>query len=272
MYLAVKINWLLLFFLPFNAFALGNLFIIGGGAQSDALVQEYLDLCGRDKKMLVVAKASGYEEEVLRETIERFTTLGATQLNGYRCDGDANSCSEQLAQVECVYFSGGDQKRLVDHFANTSVMEQLKKIYQNGGTVAGTSAGAAIMSDVMLTGNIVDGAQSFNRIAKDHVESAAGFGFLSGFVVDQHFVKRQRQNRLISKVLENPELVGIGIDESTAVVFKNSTRRFEVVGAASVMVYDARTAQQLHVDEQKNFNAVNIKLSILTSGGSFALD
>ena len=252
-----------------NAFAFGNLFIIGGGTQSDALVENFLDLCGKEKSILVVAKASSFESEVIEETSKRFNGLGASKVKGYRCDTSANDCLDQLDGINCVYFSGGDQKKLTAHFSATNSLKKLHELFESGGTLAGTSAGAAIMSEVMLSGNIVDDASSFSRIASHHVEDISGFGFLKHFVIDQHFIKRKRQNRLLSKVLEVPALVGVGIDESTAIVFKNSTTDFTVVGAASVVVYDARGAKNLSTDQSHNFNATDIKLSILTSGSKF---
>ena len=257
--------------LPLNAFALGNLFIIGGGSQSDALVENFLNLCGKHKSILVVAKASSYETEVIQETSKRFNELGAKNVNGYRCDGLADECLAQLEDISCVYFSGGDQKKLTAHFGATKFLNKLHELFVSGGSLAGTSAGAAIMSQIMLSGNILDGATSFSRIARDHVEESEGFGFLKYFIIDQHFIKRKRQNRLLSKVLELPSLVGVGIDESTAIVFKNSLTSFSVVGAASVMVYDAREVKNLSTDSSNNFNATDIKLSILTSGSQFKL-
>jgi len=97
--------------LPLQCFAFGNLFIIGGGSQSDELVKEYLKLCGASNKLLIVAKASSLEEEVLAEVQTRFQTLGATNTHKYICQAQADQCLEQLSDVKCVYFSGGDQKK-----------------------------------------------------------------------------------------------------------------------------------------------------------------
>ncbi len=263
------LKYLTIFLIPLQAFALGNLFIIGGGKQPDQLVTSFLELCGKDKSILVVAKASSYEAEVIQETAKRFNDLGAKNVKGYRCDTLADDCLSQLEGIRCVYFSGGDQKKLTTHFASTQSMNKLHQIFTNGGTLAGTSAGAAIMSEVMLSGNILDDSTSFSRIANSHVEHVKGFGFLKDFIIDQHFIKRKRQNRLLSKVLEMPSLVGVGIDESTAIVFKNSLTDFHVLGEASVMVYDARKAENLTTDASGNFNGSDIKLSILISGGQF---
>ncbi|PIP91692.1 MAG: cyanophycinase [Bdellovibrionales bacterium CG12_big_fil_rev_8_21_14_0_65_38_15] len=259
---------ILLMLLPLQCFAFGNLFIIGGGSQSDELVKEYLKLCGASNKLLIVAKASSLEEEVLAEVQTRFQTLGATNTHKYICQAQADQCLEQLSDVKCVYFSGGDQKKLTEHFLGSKAIEKLHQIFADGGTMIGTSAGAAIMSEVMLSGNILDDAEGFSRIAVNHVEDSIGFGFLKNFIIDQHFVKRQRQNRLLSKVLELPYLVGVGIDESTAIVFKNTITEFTVTGQASVVIFDARQTSP-GLDGRGNFSVKNLSQSILSSDQTF---
>tara|TARA_R110002049_G_scaffold88982_2_gene224248 strand:- start:524 stop:1324 length:801 start_codon:yes stop_codon:yes gene_type:complete len=254
---------------PVQAFALGNLFIIGGGSQSDELVSEYLNLCGLENKILIIAKASSLEEEVLAEVEARFKNLGAKNTQKYICSGSADNCIKQLESVKCLYFSGGDQKKLTSHFGASQFLSKIKSEYDKGMTIIGTSAGAAIMSEIMLTGNILDDSRGFTRIAQSHVEDASGFGFVKNFIIDQHFIKRQRQNRLLSKVLELPSLVGLGIDESTAVVFKNSLNEFSVSGEGTVIVYDARKVNQLSNDRRGNFSVSNINLSILSQGQGF---
>ena len=261
-------KFILLLLLPLQSFAFGNLFIIGGGSQSDELVSEFLQLCAPSKNLLIIAKASSLEEEVLAEVEARFQSLGAKNTRKYFCQTQADDCVEQFENVQCVYFSGGDQKKLTAHFLGTKAFKKLHQIFLEGGSIIGTSAGAAIMSEVMLSGNILDAADGFSRIAINHVEDTVGFGFLKSFIIDQHFVKRQRQNRLLSKVLELPSFVGVGIDESTAIVFKNSITEFTVTGKASVIIFDARHTEP-QVDDRGNFSVKSLTQSILTSGQSF---
>ena len=125
--------------------------------------------------------------------------------------------------------------------------------YKNNTVFAGTSAGTAIMSQKMITGegeiNIIDGSK---------VETKPGLGLLPGVIVDQHFIKRQRQNRLIGLILQNPELLGIGIDENTAIMVEQN-RFLEVLGESQVMIFEAK--------KQHN----EMKLLLLTKGEKFDL-
>ena len=121
----------------------------------------------------------------------------------------------------------------------TKLLEKVFDIYNNGGVVGGSSAGAAIMSEVMITGNELinkDSTVSFVTIEKGNVEVKTGFGFLKNAIVDQHFLKRKRHNRTIASLIEHPNLFGIAIDESTGIiVYPDET--FEVIGSYQVLVY-----------------------------------
>ncbi|MCO4795321.1 MAG: cyanophycinase [Bacteriovoracaceae bacterium] len=264
-------KFIALLLIPVNVWALGNLYIVGGGKQPDALMQKFLGLCGKENKILVIAKASSYEAEVREEVKNWMLSLGAKNVVPYVCEESQSDCQTNFKNVRCIYFSGGDQNKLTKHFYGKGFVKLIRKIHIGGGTIGGTSAGAAIQSEIMLTGDILDSAPKFNRIAKDHVETTRGFGFLSDFVIDQHFIKRGRQNRLLSTVLENPNLVGLGIDESTAAIFKGSLSEFTVEGKGSVMVYDARSTDTLGTDTRSNFNVQNLKMNILTEGMGFSL-
>jgi cyanophycinase len=118
------------------------------------------------------------------------------------------------------------------------------ELYKEGCLVGGTSAGAAVMSEFMITGNEkrTKGEEgSWEVIWADDVEHTEGFGFVTQAVIDQHFVTRRRHNRLIAVVLQNPALVGVGIEEATAVLVRPDGK-YEVLGEGQVIVYDARRA------------------------------
>ncbi|HEU0055062.1 MAG TPA: cyanophycinase, partial [Longimicrobium sp.] len=140
--------------------------------------------------------------------------------------------------------------RLAPILMDTPTLEAIRRRYREGAVLGGTSAGAAIMSDSMLTGNQyregVDTAgyydDEYPRVARRSIQVVRGLGFLHGAIVDQHFLRRERQNRLLSAVLERPSLVGVGIDESTAILVRPDGR-WEVLGASSVLVMDARAAR-----------------------------
>jgi cyanophycinase len=139
--------------------------------------------------------------------------------------------------------------------------------------MSGTSAGAAIMSRVMITGNELinkDSTDIFIDIMRGNVETVEGIGFLENVVIDQHFIKRKRLNRLLSVVLEHPELPGVGIDESTAIqVYPDGS--FEVIGEGTVVIFDGRTATGIHTDARGNLAARGIVTHILSAGERFRL-
>jgi cyanophycinase len=127
----------------------------------------------------------------------------------------------------------------------TPVQRKLLKLYQAGAVMGGTSAGAALMSKVMITGDEKlnrDTINAFVVIRKDNIVTVEGMGFLTNAIIDQHFVRRKRHNRLISVVLEHPDLVGVGIDEATAIIVRRG-ELFDVTGRGSVVVYDATRAR-----------------------------
>ena len=146
--------------------------------------------------------------------------------------------------------------------------------YQGGAVVGGTSAGAAIMSDSMITGdqtplNDTTGyyGDEYPAIARRRVQVIPGLGFLHNAIVDQHFIKRERHNRLMSAVLERPSLIGVGIDESTALEV-DPDGLWRVLGESAVVVYDARKAH-ITSDGQSVLGATEMRVHLLPSGSTF---
>jgi cyanophycinase len=175
---------------------------------------------------------------------------------------------ELLNGATGVYFTGGDQIRVTKALGGTPVHKKLLDLYAGGAVIGGTSAGAALMSKVMITGEErlnKDTVRNFLVIKKDNVVTVEGMGFLTNVIIDQHFVVRKRHNRLISVVLEHPELVGVGIDESTAIIVRpNGT--FEVAGESSVIVYDATHASDIRTAPRGYLSGRNITMHVLTAG------
>jgi cyanophycinase len=149
--------------------------------------------------------------------------------------------------------------------AGTPLAAAIRARYAAGAVVAGTSAGAAVMSDVMITGDA-----DLQSITVGATKTLPGFALWPEVIVDQHFLKRQRHSRLISLVLEHPTLVGVAIDERTAVVV--SGRTFEVMGESSVLVVDARRASVEPRQPGQLSAARNIAMHVLTTGMTFNLD
>jgi cyanophycinase len=164
-----------------------------------------------------------------------------------------------------IWFPGGDQVRLADALRGTGLPELIRRRYAEGATVGGTSAGAAVMSAAMITGDA-----DLESITAGRTRIAEGFGLLPGVIIDQHFQKRQRMNRLISAVLDRPSLIGVGIDEKTAIVVTGG-RRFEVLGDSSVVVIDARRAKVGPAHEGALASGSGLKMHVLVAGMTFDL-
>lgn len=256
----------------------GTLFIVGGGERSEELMRRYLHLAGGEKsRVLVVPFASGYVEETAEEQCNEFMQIGCDTAYSIICAKEEVDSPENLAKLDgvtAVFFSGGDQNNLTAYLAGTKFLEKVRDIYQTGGVIGGTSAGAAIMSKVMITGKESfnsDEERSFEVIKKGNVLTAEGFGFVTSAVIDQHFIIRKRQNRLISVVLEHPNLKGIGIDESTAIIVK-ADGTFEVVGESGVMIFENMAPNApLRADRNGYLSAAAIKLTLLTAGDTCRL-
>ncbi|MBZ0199880.1 MAG: cyanophycinase [Ignavibacteriaceae bacterium] len=266
---------LILFSFNTNAQPKGTLFIIGGGNRSDELMKNLVELAGgTEGKVIVVPNASGDKIETADYLVKEINKLGFNDTEFLLFDietADADSNLLKVEDAQIVYFSGGDQSRLTADLLGTKLFEKIKQVYSKGGIISGTSAGAAVMSHIMITGDELiqtDSLNSYNTIQRKNIKTTSGFGFIDGAVIDQHFIKRKRNNRLISVILENPQQLGIGIDESTAIiVYPDDT--FKVIGDNQVIVYDAKDAVVKAKADSNLLAASGIKMNILFDGDKF---
>jgi len=255
--------------------AKGHLFIIGGGDRTPQLLERFIALAGgAGAKILVIPFASEYTEEIGSAQAEDFRNLGC-QANYVLFEKGQADLDENLAKLDGVtgvFFSGGDQLRLTDMLLGTKFLERIKEIYRQGGVVGGTSAGAAVMSKIMITGEEAinkDEAVAFPLIKKDNTVTTEGFGFIDSAIIDQHFIRRKRENRLLELVITH-QMPGIGIDESTAIIV-DGKGSFEVLGDGSVMVFEPHFATPPRTDEKGNLSADWISLRILLSGDHYTI-
>ena len=168
-------------------------------------------------------------------------------------DADARSrFLSQLGAATGVFFSGGDQARIMDVLADAELLRAVRERHARGVVFGGTSAGAAVMSLRMITGEgdftVIDGAKVVVR---------EGLGLLPGVIVDQHFVRRQRENRLFGLVLQQRGERGVGIDEDTALLVAGG-RHAEVVGKGPVMLVDATGPDQLRITLLRTGQSVDL--------------
>jgi cyanophycinase len=255
----------------------GYLFIIGGGDRPESMMKKFVDLAGQfgSGKIIIFPMASSVPAEVGPEEAEEFKKLGARDAESIiltREQALKKDSAEVLEEAGGVFFSGGDQSRLMDVLRDTPIHRKLLELYEKGCVIGGTSAGAAVMSKVMITGDErreVKEGHEFETIEAGNVVTVEGFGFLKTTIVDQHFATRKRHNRLISLVAENPQLLGIGIDESTAVIVRPG-EVFEVVGEKDVVVYDGSKAK-IRISPSRMIGFTGMLMDVLIPGDRFDL-
>lgn len=248
--------------------------VIVGGVQTTEIVKKFVELAGgTNAKIIVIPNAGSEPERWSKVQVEEFEEFGAKAdyLLFTRETADDRVNLDKMDWANAVFFLGGDQSDLTRDMLGTKLLDKVFDIYNNGGVVGGSSAGAAVMSEVMITGNELvnqDSNDAFITIEKGNVEVKQGFGLLKNSIVDQHFLKRKRHNRTISALIEHPHLFGIAIDESTGIiVYPDET--FEVIGSYQVLVYDPTSAKDIREDKNSNLGITDMKLQVLIAGDKF---
>ena len=227
----------------------GHLFIIGGGDRDEPLMRRFIQLAQAydTGKIVVFTMATSVPDEVRQSTLAEYARYGVKDVAVYHLTREETlkpDAPKILDGAGGVFFTGGDQSRLTAVLLGTPVLGRIHEIYEKGGVIGGTSAGAAVQSEFMITGDekrTKKEDELWQVIQAGNVIHTEGFGFVKNAVIDQHFVVRRRSNRLVAVVLENPTLIGVGIDESTAVLVRPDGK-YEVLGESQVIVYDARRA------------------------------
>ncbi len=245
---------------PRRAVTSGALVIVGGGGTTAPICARALELArGPQTKVVVLPQASSVENRG-HESAQMWRDAGAAQALVVEFT-DAAAAREAIAAADLVWIGGGDQSRFMREARAAEMLELLVERHRAGVVFGGTSAGAAVMSSIMITGEPDNATE---RIAPGSQVFADGLGLLDGAVVDQHFVIRRRTNRLLSAVLAHPERVGFGIDERTALIAL--PERYEVVGEGPVVVFDARRASISPADSGPVWSARDLRLSVLRQG------
>lgn len=250
----------------------GNLLIIGGAEDKigkSEILKCIIEIIGSGI-LTVMTTATELPKDVGLEYQEVFTRLGAKNINilniNTREDANQQKSIEIIQKSSCVFFTGGDQLRITSILGGTQIYTALHDIYRKGSLIAGTSAGASAMSGTM----IVDGISN-QPARKCTLKMAPGLGLLEGVIIDQHFDQRGRIGRLLCGVSENPSILGIGIDEDTAIRV-HSDAKFEVVGSNVVTVIDGRSIKTSNVSELKPDELLaisNVVLHVLPPGYGF---
>jgi cyanophycinase len=252
----------------------GHLFIIGGGNRPASLTRQFIALADKaGGRIVVFPMASATPDESGAGQVKEFLELGAKSAEYKILTHDQAMKPEAAAILDGaggVYFTGGDQIRVTHALLGTPVHKKLLEIYEKGAVIGGTSAGAAIMSEVMITGDEKtkpEAGKEFSTLVAENVITVPGLGFIKTAILDQHFATRKRHNRLICLMAEHPKLLGIGIDESTAIVV-NPDETFHVVGEKDVVVYDPVQAA-ITITPAKAIGITGMTMHVLLPGAKF---
>lgn len=214
----------------------GTLVVVGGAMQDPAIITRFIDLAGGGDASIVVIPTAGEADEYDSHWsgLRQFREQGARNLTVLHTRdpkvADSEAFVRPLTTAAGVFFSGGRQWRLADAYLHTRTERALQAVLERGGVIGGSSAGATILGSFLVRGD----TKGNELMIGDHV---AGFGFLKNTAIDQHLLRRNRQFDLVEVVTKHPELLGIGIDEDTAIVVDGD--RFDVIGRGYVAIYDA---------------------------------
>lgn len=254
----------------------GNLIIIGGAEDKEGdkeILKKVCNSIDKDKDTILIATiATEYPKEALQKYTKVFNGLGVKNIQSLDITNRNQSFDkkniENIDKANLIFFTGGDQLRITSLVGGTPIYDGLKRASERGCIIVGTSAGASVMSDTM----IVQGEDEESP-RKCTLKMSPGLGFVDNVIIDQHFAQRGRIGRLLTGIAQNPEVLGIGIDEDTAIVVTD-TGIAEVIGTGAVYFVDASCITHSNVSEQHGdevLSMFNVKLHVLNEGKKFNL-
>jgi cyanophycinase len=254
----------------------GSLFVIGGAEDKHDTKVILCELAKRigSGKLVISTLASEYGDELWEVYGRLFAEMGVQRIEhlgiDHRDDSTKDPRLDTLEDATAVFFTGGDQLRITTRLGGTSIAERIEEIYRQGGIVAGTSAGATAIGEMMLVGSPGGGISKVG----DALQMTPGLGLAKNLIIDQHFSERGRIRRLLGAVAQNPRMLGIGIDEDTAVIMENDGKFF-AVGSGAVYVVDGHDLTYTNISTASFARALsvfNVKLHVLCNGDCFDLN
>jgi cyanophycinase len=253
----------------------GCLIIIGGGEdrdpKGDRTILREVARHVRGGKLVLATVASREPQGYMEEYQKAFADLDIGELVELYVEdrheaGDRDKLGV-LDDAAGVFFSGGDQLRITSQIGDTGIEAKVRALYERGGVIAGTSAGASVMSETML---VKGTSKETHRIGDLHM--SPGMGLVRDVIIDQHFAERGRMGRLLGAVAHNPRVIGLGIDEDTAAMLEGD--EFRVIGNGAVYVVDGSDVSYCNVAEARAECALSmhdVRVHVLSQGDGFDL-
>lgn len=253
----------------------GSLFIIGGGRRTPGLLQSMVDAAALEQgDYVAVLPMSSSEPDTsffyFNQGLDSLCNHPIINFNLSFEDLIEPARIDSVASAGLIFITGGDQNRFMRKVQDTPISDAIWSAYENGAMIAGTSAGAAVMSEIMITGDQVyaeEYSSTYDKIWRDNGVYTRGMGFLTKAIIDQHFIARSRYNRLLSALADHPGKMGIGIEESTAILVRGD--QATVVGENQVVVFsppDSVKYQFVKVGLE------NVRLDIYLPGETFEIN
>jgi cyanophycinase len=243
---------------------MGNLVIAGGGPTIPEITERALALAGGKKAHVLIIPQASTRADTGQRSEEMWRKAGATHVTVLDFK-DKKAALAAIKDATLIWMPGGSQSLLMKILSQNGMVGPIRDRFQHGATIGGTSAGAAVMSVIMLNGEA-----RLDRVVTSTSKDAEGLGLWPDVIIDQHHIRRYRFNRLFSAVVNHPKFVGIGIDESTAIVVRG--RSFEVIGKSGVYVIDGRKMSKIATKNGEPAAASNVALHLLNAGMRFDLD
>ncbi len=254
----------------------GYVIPIGGGEErleAPIILRRFVELCGGKKARIIVIPTASRLQDTGDNYVEVFENLGVKEVItlpiNSRADAQREDYADTLTNADGIFMTGGNQLRLSTILGGTPIAQAIRRANAAGTHIAGTSAGAAIMPEHMISGGPTGALPN-----EQGVTLTPGLGLINKIILDQHFSQRNRLGRLLSAVSYNPFATGIGICEDTA-VFIDPNGVLDVVGSGCVTVIDPSEVEYSSMAEASEGDAITLiglKLHMLSHGSSYDLN
>src|SRR3954464_861464 len=253
----------------------GSLLIIGGHEDKNdekVILRMLAKKVGKSGKLVVATIASNSPKVMFEQYDATLRGISMRHIHHLYVESREEACDESklriLRDADAVFFTGGDQLKITSQIGDTPIFSRVHEIYNAGGLIAGTSAGASVMTETMMVAGNGDKSHRIGSMLK----LAPGFGLLPGVLVDQHFAERGRIGRMLGAIAQNPRMLGIGLDEDAGILVRRG--RFQVVGSGAVYVVDGSKVTFSNLTEAEPESSLciyGVRLHVLNQSDTFDL-